>query len=123
MRPLLVTLSLALTVRNPMGAFGLGVIVALMGVGLALVKWPLLPDAHTMPLYEGVTLCLLTAMSLLALVGASGLVLATSVRWLAAKPFFDLRSVRLFRWCASSQIRSISIAMPWPAPRHMERMA
>ena len=25
-----------------------------MGVGLALVKWPLLPDAHTLPLYEGV---------------------------------------------------------------------
>jgi hypothetical protein len=41
----------------------------LMGVGLAFVKWPLLPDAHTQPLYEGVTLCLLTAMSLLALLG------------------------------------------------------
>jgi hypothetical protein len=41
----------------------------LMGVGLALVKWPLLPEAHTEPLYEGVTLCLLTAMSLLAFAG------------------------------------------------------
>jgi len=41
----------------------------LMGVGLALVKWPLLPDAHTMPLWEGVTLCLLVAMSLLAFLG------------------------------------------------------
>ena len=41
----------------------------LMGLGLALVKWPLLTDASTMPLYEGVTLCLLTAMSLLALLG------------------------------------------------------
>ena len=41
----------------------------LMGLGLVLVKWPLLPDAHTLPLYEGVTLCLLTAMSLLALLG------------------------------------------------------
>jgi hypothetical protein len=41
----------------------------LMGVGLALVKWPLLPDASTLPLYEGVTLCLLTAMSLLAFLG------------------------------------------------------
>lgn len=41
----------------------------LMGVGLALVKWPLLPEASTLPLYEGVTLCLLTAMSLLAFVG------------------------------------------------------
>jgi hypothetical protein len=41
----------------------------LMAVGLALVKWPLLPEAHSLPLYEGVTLCLLTAMSLLALLG------------------------------------------------------
>jgi hypothetical protein len=41
----------------------------LMGVGLALVKWPKLPDAHTLTLYEGVTLCLLTAMSLLAFLG------------------------------------------------------
>jgi len=41
----------------------------LIGVGLVLVKWPLLPDADTMPLYEGVTTCLLTAMSLLALLG------------------------------------------------------
>ena len=41
----------------------------LMGVGLVLVKWPLLPDARTLPLYEGVTLCLLVAMSLLAFLG------------------------------------------------------
>jgi hypothetical protein len=41
----------------------------LIAVGLALVKWPLLPDAHTLPLYEGVTLCLLTAMSMLAFLG------------------------------------------------------
>jgi hypothetical protein len=41
----------------------------LMAVGLALVKWPLLPDAHNRPVYEGVTLCMLTAMSLLALLG------------------------------------------------------
>ena len=41
----------------------------LMGVGLALVKWPLLPDVASLPLYEGVTLCLLTAMSLLAFLG------------------------------------------------------
>ncbi|MDX6299410.1 MAG: hypothetical protein QOF53_624 [Nocardioidaceae bacterium] len=41
----------------------------LMGVGLAIVKWPLLSATHTMPLYEGVTLCLLTAMSLLAFLG------------------------------------------------------
>jgi hypothetical protein len=41
----------------------------LMGLGLALVKWPLLADASTMPLYEGVTWSLLTAMSLLAFLG------------------------------------------------------
>jgi hypothetical protein len=41
----------------------------LMAVGLAIVKWPLLPDAHTMTLYEGVTVCLLTGMSILAFVG------------------------------------------------------
>ena len=41
----------------------------LMGVGLVIVKWPLLPDADELPLYEGVTLCLLTAMSLLAFLG------------------------------------------------------
>lgn len=41
----------------------------LMAVGLAIVKWPLLPDAHSLPLFEGVALCLLTAMSFLALVG------------------------------------------------------
>ena len=40
-----------------------------MAVGLTLVKWPLLPEAHAMPLYEGVTLSLLTAMSLLAWLG------------------------------------------------------
>ena len=41
----------------------------LMGVGLALVKWPLLPDAASLPFYDGATLCLLTAMSLLAFLG------------------------------------------------------
>lgn len=41
----------------------------LMGVGLAVVKWPLLADITSRPLYEGVTLCLLTAMSLLAFLG------------------------------------------------------
>ncbi|MDR7252296.1 hypothetical protein J2X46_001272 [Nocardioides sp. BE266] len=42
----------------------------LMAIGLAVVKWPLVPDARALPLYDGVTLCLLTAMSLLALLGA-----------------------------------------------------
>jgi hypothetical protein len=37
----------------------------LMGLGLAVVKWPLLGDA----LDKGVTLCRLTAMPLLALWG------------------------------------------------------
>ncbi len=41
----------------------------LIGVGLALVKWPLLPNAASLPLYDGVTLCMLTAMSLLAFLG------------------------------------------------------
>lgn len=41
----------------------------LMGVGLVVVRWPLLPEAHALPLYEGVSLCLLTAMSLLAFLG------------------------------------------------------
>ena len=41
----------------------------LMGVGLALVKWPLLSDARALPLHEGLVLCLLTAMSLLAFLG------------------------------------------------------
>ena len=41
----------------------------LMGVGLVLVKWPMLPEAADLSLYEGVTLCLLTAMSLLAFLG------------------------------------------------------
>ena len=42
---------------------------ALMGVGLVIVKWPLLPQAHELPLFESVALCLLTAMSVLALLG------------------------------------------------------
>lgn len=41
----------------------------LMAVGLVLVKWPLLPQAADLPLFEGVTLCLLAAMSLLAFLG------------------------------------------------------
>lgn len=42
---------------------------AFMAFGLALVKWPLLPGAHDGPLFEGVVTALLTAMSLLALLG------------------------------------------------------
>jgi hypothetical protein len=40
-----------------------------IGAGLALVKCPLIADASTMPLYQGVTVCMLTAMSPLALLG------------------------------------------------------
>ncbi|QGN34414.1 hypothetical protein [Microlunatus sp. Gsoil 973] len=40
-----------------------------MAVGLALVKWPLLRHAADLPLYEGITVCLLTAMSLLVFLG------------------------------------------------------
>lgn len=42
---------------------------AFMAAGLVLVKWPLLPDVRTLSLYESVVVCMLTAMSLLWLVG------------------------------------------------------
>ena len=43
---------------------------AVMGVGLALVKWPLVINyVQSFPLYEGVVAVLLTAMSLLAFLG------------------------------------------------------
>jgi hypothetical protein len=41
----------------------------LMAVGLMLVKWPLIPDAASLPVFEGVVAALLTAMSLLAFLG------------------------------------------------------
>jgi hypothetical protein len=41
----------------------------LMAVGLMIVKWPLLPQAASMPVMDGVVICILTAMSLLALLG------------------------------------------------------
>ncbi len=41
----------------------------LMAVGLALTRWPLLGEAASLPVYEGVVTALLTAMSVLALVG------------------------------------------------------
>jgi hypothetical protein len=40
-----------------------------IAVGLVVVKWPLLPTASSLPLFEGVTLAMLVAMSLLALLG------------------------------------------------------
>jgi hypothetical protein len=43
---------------------------AFMGVGLAIVKWPILvQSAASLPVSEGVVACLLTAMSLLAFLG------------------------------------------------------
>jgi hypothetical protein len=42
---------------------------AFMGIGLAINRWPLLLDAPTLPVMQGVVVCLLTAMSLLALLG------------------------------------------------------
>ena len=43
---------------------------AFMGVGLALVKWPVLfQNVQALPVFEGVVACLLTAMSLLAFLG------------------------------------------------------
>jgi hypothetical protein len=43
---------------------------AVMGVGLALVKWPVVIGYdRSMPLFEGIVAVLLTAMSLLALLG------------------------------------------------------
>jgi hypothetical protein len=41
----------------------------LMVVGLAATKWPVLPDGASLPVYEGVVAALLTAMSLLAILG------------------------------------------------------
>ena len=42
-----------------------------MGVGLMVFKWPILLSGSTaaLPIFEGVVACLLTAMSLLALLG------------------------------------------------------
>ncbi|WP_328324841.1 hypothetical protein OHA70_34315 [Kribbella sp. NBC_00382] len=43
---------------------------AFMAIGLIIVKWPVvLQDARSLPVMEGVVACLLTAMSLLAILG------------------------------------------------------
>jgi hypothetical protein len=43
---------------------------AFMGVGLAIVKWPVpIQDVGSLPVMDGVVICLLTAMSLLAFLG------------------------------------------------------
>jgi len=40
-----------------------------MGVGLAVYRWPLLLQAPALPVAEGAIVCILTAMSLLAFLG------------------------------------------------------
>jgi len=40
-----------------------------VGVGLAVTRWPRVADAHALPRYEGVVLVMLTAMSVLMLLG------------------------------------------------------
>ena len=40
-----------------------------MGLGLIVFEWPLLPQAATMPAWQGVVVCILIAMSLFALLG------------------------------------------------------
>lgn len=42
---------------------------AVMAFGLAATKWPVIPDAASLPIFEGVVAALLTAMSLLAFLG------------------------------------------------------
>ncbi len=41
----------------------------IMGVGLAVFRWPLLPQASELPVMDGVVISMLTGMSLLALLG------------------------------------------------------
>ncbi len=40
-----------------------------VGVGLLVTRWPRVADAHALPRYEGVVLVMLTAMSVLMLLG------------------------------------------------------
>ena len=42
---------------------------AVMAIGLAATKWPVIPNAASLPVFEGVVAALLTAMSLLAFLG------------------------------------------------------
>jgi hypothetical protein len=63
-RPLATTASLP-TYRVNLMRIGYG----LMAFGLAATKWPVLPDAASLPVFEGVVAALLTAMSLLAFLG------------------------------------------------------
>ncbi len=40
-----------------------------VGIGLVVTRWPRVADAHALPRYEGVVLVILTAMSVLMLLG------------------------------------------------------
>lgn len=40
-----------------------------VGVGLVVTRWPQVADAHALPRYDGVVLVMLTAMSVLMLLG------------------------------------------------------
>ena len=83
----------------------------LMGVGLALVKWPLLPGAATLPLFEGVTLCLLTAMSFLAFLG-----LRYPVRLLPVLLFESAWKLLWLSWWPSPERSPARSTRPPPRP-------
>ncbi|OKI46418.1 hypothetical protein [Micromonospora sp. CB01531] len=74
---------------------------AFIGVGLAIVKWPVLfQDVGSLPVMEGVVTCLLTAMSLRALLG-----LRYSVRML---PILLFEVAWRVIWIAAVAIRTWS---------------
>ena len=79
---------------------------AVMGVGLAVVKWPaVINHDNTWPLFEGVVACLLTAMSLLAFLG-----LRYPVRLL---PLLLFESIWKLIWLST-------VALPQVAAGHMD---
>lgn len=58
--------------RKPLPTYRLNLMRAgylVMGVGLAIVRWPSLLHAASLPPFEGVVVAMLTAMSLLAFLG------------------------------------------------------
>jgi hypothetical protein len=62
----------ATTAPKPLPAYRLNLMRAgylVMGVGLAVFRWPLLLRVDSLPAFEGVVVVMLTAMSLLAFLG------------------------------------------------------